>query len=126
MDTLGLIWAVHVHAAHVPDCVAARSLLAELEEARCPRLEVVFADGVYQGSLEEFCAEELGLWLQIVPKLEGQKTFIVLPKRWIIERTFAWLIRYRLLRSEYSTTTQSSVGWIYTAMIHLMARRLAA
>ncbi len=50
----------------------------------------------------------------------------MLPKRWIIERTFAWLLRYRLLRSEYATTTQSSVGWIYTAMIHLMIRRLAA
>ena len=89
-----------MHAANVPDSVAARPLLAQLDEARCPRLEVVFADGVYQGSLEEFCAEELGLWLQIVRKLEGQRTFVVLPKRWIIERTFAWLMRYRLLRSE--------------------------
>jgi len=117
---------VRVHAANVPDSVAARSLLAELDEVRCPRWEVVFADAAYQGTLEDFAAEELGLWLKIVPKLEGQSTFVVLPKRWIVERTFSWLRRYRLLRSEYATSTASSVGWIYTAMIHLMARRLAA
>lgn len=89
-----------------------------------PRLESVFADAAYQGTLEDFAADELGLWLQIVPKLERQSTFMVLPKRWIVERTFAWLLRYRRLRSEYETSTRSSVAWIYTAMIHLMARRL--
>ncbi len=115
-----------MHAANVPDSVAARPLLAELDEERCPRLEVVFADAAYQGTLEDVAAEQLGLWLKIVPKLEGQDTFVVLPKRWIVERTFSWLMRYRLLRSEYATTPESSRGWIYTAMIHLMARRLAA
>lgn len=113
-----------VRAANVPDTVAARPLLREVAGTRCPRLAVVFADGAYQGALEGV-ATALGFSLQIVRKLVGQRTFVVLPKRWIVERTFAWLLRYRLLRSEYSTTVRSSVGWIYTAMIHLMARRLA-
>jgi putative transposase len=116
--------AVVVHAANVPDSVGARSVLAQLGWAEFPRLETVFADAAYQGTLEGWAAEDLGLWLQIVPKLKGHSTFAVLPKRWIVERTFAWLLRYRRLRSEYETTTTSSVAWIYAAMIHLMARRL--
>lgn len=91
-----------------------------------PHLIKLFADGAYLGELIDWCAEELGIDLEIVPKLEGQSTFVVLPKRWIVERTFAWLLRYRRLRSDYETTSQSSVAWIYTAMIHLMVRRLAA
>jgi len=114
-----------VHAANVHDSVGARTVLGQLGWQEYPRLETVFADAAYQGSLEDFAANELGLWLQIVPKLKGQSTFVVLPKRWIVERTFAWLLRYRKLRSEYDTTIKSSVAWIYTAMIHLMARRLA-
>lgn len=68
---------------------------------------------------------KLNHMLQIVPKIDGQSTFLVLPKRWIVERTFAWLMRYRRLRSEYETTVASSVGWIYAAMIHRMVRHLA-
>lgn len=101
-------------------------MLAQLEWDAFPRLTTVFADQAYQGTLADWTADTLGLWLQVVPKLEGQSTFVVLPKRWIVERTFAWLMRYRRLRSEYETTTPSSVGWIYTSMIHLMARRLRA
>jgi len=101
-------------------------VLSQLGWDEFPRLEMVFADSAYQGTLEDFAADDLGVWLQIVPKLEGQSTFVVLPKRWIVERTFAWLLRYRRLRSEYETTTRSSVAWIYAAMIHLMARRLAS
>ena len=115
-----------VHAANVHDSVGARPVLAQLDWEAFPRLETVFADQAYQGPLGDWTADTLGLWLQIVPKLEGQSTFVVLPKRWIVERTFAWLLRYRRLRSDYETTTASSIGWIYTAMIHLMSRRLAA
>lgn len=114
-----------MHAANVHDSVGAKPVLSQLGWDEFPRLETVFADAAYQGPLEDFAAEELGLLLQIVPKLEGQSTFVVLPKRWIVERTFAWLLRYRRLRSEYETSTKSSVAWIYAAMIHLMARRLA-
>ena len=114
-----------MHAANVQDRDGAKPLLSSLDEERFPRLEKVFADAGYQGRLEQWTIEELGLVLQIVPKLAGQSTFVVLPKRWIVERTFAWLMRYRRLRSEYDTTVKSSVGWIYTAMIHRMIRHLA-
>ena len=122
-DTLGLIWAVSVHAANVQDRDGAKPLLNGLNEERLPRLQTVYADAGYQGKLEDWTAEELGLVLRIVPKIGGQSTFMVLPKRWIVERTFAWLMRYRRLRSE--TTVASSVGWIQAPMIHRMVRHLA-
>lgn len=108
---------------NVHDSVGARPVLEHLGWDEFPCLETVIADDAYQGTLEDFAADELGLWLRIVPKLEGQSTSLVLPKRWIVERTFAWLQRYRRLRSEYETNTESNVAWIYTAMIHLMAGR---
>ena len=114
-----------VHAANVQDRDGAKPLLGALDEERFPRLQTVFADAGYQGKLEQWTTEELGLALQIVPKLAGQSTFVVLPKRWMVERTFAWLMRYRRLRSEYETTVASSVGWIYAAMIHRIVRHLA-
>ena len=114
-----------VHAANVQDRDGAKALLCSLSEEQFPLLEKVFADAGYQGKLEQWTADELGLVLQIVPRLAGQSTFVVLPKRWIVERTFAWLMRYRRLRSEYETTVKSSVGWIYAAMIHRMIRHLA-
>ncbi len=69
--------------------------------------------------------EEHALELGIVSKLEGQSTFVVLPKHWIVERTFAWLMRYRRLRADYETEPASSAAWIYVAATHRMARHLA-
>jgi transposase len=109
----------------VHDSVGARAVLAQLGWDAYSRLTTAFADEAYRGPLIDWTAETLGLSLEIVPKLEGQTTFVVRPKRWIVERTFAWLMRYRRLRTDYETTTASGVGWIYTSMIHLMVRRLA-
>lgn len=114
-----------MHAANVQDRDGAKPLLGSLDSDGFPRIEVVFADAGYRGKLEKWTSAELGLLLRIIPKIAGQTTFHVLPKRWIVERTFAWLMRYRRLRSEYDTTVASSVGWIYAAMIHRMARHLA-
>lgn len=85
----------------------------------------IFADAGYQGRLEDIALDEHALELVIVPKLEGQNTFVVLPKRWVVERTFAWLMCYRRLRADYETEPASSRGWILVAAIHCMARRLA-
>jgi transposase len=120
------VLAVSISAANVADSVGARPVLARLEWDAYPRLTTVFADQAYQGPLGDWTADTLGLSLEIVRKRAGQSTFVVLPKRWLVERTFAWLMRYRRLRSDYETTTASGVGWIYTSMIHLMVRRLAA
>jgi transposase len=68
----------------------------------------VFADAGYQDRLEEVAFDEHALKLVIVPKLEGRNTFVVLPERWIVERTFAWLVRYRRLRADYETQLASN------------------
>lgn len=75
--------------------------------------------------LVDWAAEEHSLELRVVPKVKGQSTFVILPKRWIVERTFAWLMRYRRLRSDFETFGRSSVAWIYGAMIRRMVRHLA-
>ena len=66
-----------------------------------------------------------GWTLQIVPKRDGQKGFVVLPRRWVVERTFAWLMKLRRLGVDYEEKEASSEAWIRLAMIHLMVRRLA-
>jgi putative transposase len=120
------VLAVAISGANVADSAGARGVLPQLTWDGYPRLTTVFADAAYaKPPLIDWTAETLGIALEIVPRLAGQTTFVVRPKRWIVERTFAWLMRYRRLRSDYETTTASGVGWIYTAMIHLMVRRLA-
>jgi putative transposase len=102
---------------------------------RFPRLKKVLADGIYNGGIAEW-AKEVGGWiLEVVahPKSgaddkaadpEGPKKFKVLKWRWIVERTFAWLGRYRRLSKDYEGSEASSECWIYLAMTHLMLRRL--
>ncbi|HEY0154403.1 MAG TPA: IS5 family transposase, partial [Longimicrobium sp.] len=123
VDTLGLVWAVVVHAADIQDPVGARLVLPKLQ-GRVPRLKVVLADTIYRGSLA-LSAWVLGKWkLEIVSRSKGQKGFQVLPKRWVVERTFAWLGRNRRLSKDYEQLPETSEAWIYLAMIHLMIRRL--
>ncbi len=113
-----------MHEAHLSDRRMAEPVLSQLGWEAYDRLEVVFADSAYQGPLEDWVAEKLGLWLVIVPKLEGQSTFLPLPKRWIVERTFAWLLKCRRLSRDYEALPESSEAWIRLAMIGLMLRRL--
>jgi transposase len=117
--------AVVITAANVQDRDGGRRVLEQVPAAGYPELLTVFADGGYQGRLREIAEEEHALDLVIVPKLQGQNTFVVLPKRWVVERTFSWLMRYRRLRADYETEPTSSRGWILVAAIHRMARRLA-
>lgn len=124
VDTLGLIVAVVVHAANVQDRDGAKLVLRTLR-GRCPRLRLIWADAGYAGQLLAWVTRAMRVTMEIVSKHPGQRTFVVLPKRWIVERTFAWLGRYRRLSKDYEQTTRSSEAWIYLAMIHLMVRRLA-
>ena len=116
-----------VTAASVQDRDGAMSLLDVLRH-RFSRLHVIWADQAYAG---ELIAWVWGLrpWrnvrLAIVKRPEGIKGFLLLPKRWIVERTFAWLGRYRRLSKDYEYVTQTSETMIRVAMIHLMVRRLA-
>jgi putative transposase len=123
VDTLGLVWAVVVTAASVQDRDGARSVLQRVA-GRLPRLRVLWADSGYAGPLVGWVKKACGWLLVIVAKLAGQTTFVVLPRRWIVERTFGWLNKYRRLSKDYEVWTESSEAMIYVAMIHLMVRRL--
>ena len=123
VDTLGLLLAVAVHAADIQDRDGAKLVLLRLA-GRFPRLRLIWADGGYAGQLLGWTLATLGITLEIVAKPADQRCFAVLPKRWIVERTFGWLGRSRRLSKEYERTTESSEAFIKVAMIRLMARRL--
>ncbi len=91
----------------------------------CPRLELVWADGAYAG-MEAWMADRYGWQLEIVSKPPGQKGFQLLPRRWVVERTFAWLGRSRRLSKDFEEFAETSEAWIYAASVRWMLRRLAA
>ena len=126
VDTLGLILAVVVHPADVQDRDGAKLVLAKLRD-RFSRLRLIWADGGYAGQLVEWVRglrPRNKLRLEIVRRSDDAKGFVVLPRRWVVERTFAWLGRCRRLSKDYEATTASSEAFVKLAMIHLMARRL--
>ena len=127
VDTLGLVLAVVVHAANIQDRDGAKLVLDRLRH-QFSRLRCIWADGGYTGQLVTW-VRQLRVWrklrLEIVSRPEGTKGFVLLPKRWVVERTFAWLGRYRRLSKDYEFLTQTSETLIHVAMINLMVRRLA-
>jgi putative transposase len=127
VDTLGLVLLVVVTAGNVQDRDGAKLLLKALVERLkdwC-RLQLFWADGGYRGGLVDWVKMTFGWTLQIVEKLEGQVGFQVLPRRWVVERTFSWLNRQRRLGKDYERLPETSEAFIYVAMIRLMVRRLA-
>lgn len=123
VDTLGLVLAVIVHVANAQDRQGGRALLPQLR-GKFPRLKLIFADGGYAGELVQW-AKMFGNWaLRIVKRTELHK-FVVLPKRWIVERTFAWLGRWRRLSKDYEQNPKVSENVIRIAMIGIMLNRLA-
>ena len=127
VDTLGLVVLAKVTAANVQDVHAGKQLFSAIAQKPelLTRLKKIFADGGYRGDLVDWAQQNLHVILEIVLKLEGQKGFQVLPKRWVIERTFAWITRNRRLARDYERLAQSSEAFIYLAMIRLGLRRLA-
>jgi putative transposase len=124
VDTLGLIWALVVHEASIQDRDGAK-LVFFAAMAVLTRLLRVWADGGYTGKLVDWVkAQGWGWVLEIVKRTDDVAGFVVLPHRWIVERTFAWLGNYRLLAKDYAYSTLSSECEIYLAMTHLMLRRL--
>jgi putative transposase len=120
---LGLLLAVVVHPANLQDRDGAKLVLAKVV-GTFSRLKLIWADGGYAGKLIDW-TRQLGHWiLEIVKRSDDVTGFAVLPKRWIVERTFAWFGRYRRLSKDYETLTESSEAAIYLAMTHLMLRRL--
>lgn len=125
VDTLGLLLLVVVHGAHWQDHDGAAFVLARMK-ALFTRIKVVFADSAYgRMGLPEWVSSHCGWVLQTILRPVGLKGFVVLPKRWIVERTFAWLARYRRHSRDYEHKTDTSETMIYISMISLMSRRLA-
>jgi putative transposase len=124
VDTLGLVLSVVVHPANIQDRDGAKLVLERLR-GRCPRLERLWADGGYVGNLAEWVQQELGWTLEIVKRSDQQRGFTVLPHRWVVERTFGWLGRFRRLSKDYEACIISSEATILIAMIQVMLRRLA-
>ena len=122
---MGLVIAIVVSGANVPDCHGAKMVLGKIKD-KIKRLSLIWADGAYSGKLIDWVLDKCGWTLDIQrgPKA-GKKGFVVRPWLWIVERTFAWLGRYRRLSKDYEFLTETSEAMIYLAMIHLMVRRLA-
>ena len=123
MDTLGLLLAVAVHAANIQDRDGAKLVLVKLW-GRFPRLRLIWADAAYRGQLEDWVQRVGGWLLEIVRRPPHQHTFQVLPRRWVVERTLAWLGRCRRLSKDYEVLPSTSETWVQIAMTHLMLRRL--
>src|SRR5215210_4518428 len=123
-DTLGLLLAVNVHSASVQDRDGAEALLREARRS-FPFVERIIGDAGYQGRKTEAAVARTGFWqLQIVRRCDRHR-FVVLPKRWIVERTLAWISRCRRLARDYERHARKAAAFVRLAMIRLMLRRLA-
>lgn len=120
---MGLLLAVVVHPADVQDRDGAKLVVSKLL-GRFPRLKVIWADAGYAGQLVDWVLAMTGWLLEIVKRPKDSHHFEVLPRRWVVERTLAWLGRCRRLSKDYEALPQSSETWVRIAMIHLMLRRL--
>jgi putative transposase len=125
-DSLGNILEVVVSAANTTDVEGAIAVLSKVDRFITQRLLKLWADQGYQGEFETFCYNHWGIQVEIVRAEAGQVGFAVQPHRWVVERTFAWLIQHRRLTKDFEKSSLSSEGMIYLASIRLMIRRLAA
>ena len=124
-DTGVLLVAAQVHGANVQDRDGAPMVLASVRRM-FPRLRHVFADQAYSGPKLAAALKPLGRWrVEIVKRPANAHTFEVLPRRWAVERTLAWLSRNRRLAKDFETTLASAQTWLFLASVQLLLRRLA-
>ena len=126
VDTLGNLLDVVVSAANLSDREGLKVLLTKVERQIALRLLKIWADKSYQGALEIWLHEHWNIVLEIVSAQEGQTGFAVQPRRWVVERAFAWLGKYRRLSKDYERDTRSSEGLIYAASIRTLLNRLVS
>jgi putative transposase len=126
VDTTGNLLDVIVHPANIQDYRGAKLVMNQLAET-VATLQHMWADAIYiKEGLVEWMAESFNIVLEIVNRDPDQKGFAVLARRWVVERTFAWLGRYRRLSKDYEHCTKSSEGVVFIASIQTMLRRVAA
>ena len=123
VDTLGLLICVVVTSAGVQDRTAARNLLARLKHT-CPSLRHLWADSGYTGTLLDWAKSLFGITIEIVAKLAGQTGFVVLHRRWVVERTLAWINRHRRCVRDYERLPEHHEAFVRWAMIRTMTKRL--
>lgn len=124
VDTLGLIMVIVIHAANIHDSVGAKAVMRSLKDRYLTGIKKIFADGGYLGELIDWVMIQLGWTLEVVKRNETG-TFKVLPKRWIVERTFAWLSFHRRMSKDYERLPESSIAFIQLSMIRLMVNRIS-
>lgn len=113
-----------VHAADIQDRDGAKLVFKKIRKY-FTTLQLIWADGGYAGKLIYYVKRYCGWTLEIVKRSDNLKGFRILPKRWIVERTFSWLNKYRRLSKDYEYYTDTSETMVYIAMTHLMVRRLS-
>jgi len=124
-DTAGLLVTALVHTADIQDRDGAPDVLAQIR-ASFPWLRHVFADGGYAGDKLRDAMAGRGDWvIEIIKRSDAAKGFVLLPRRWVVERTFAWLGRNRRLAKDFEKSIESSTAWIFMASVQLISRRLA-
>jgi transposase len=123
-DTIGLLLVVMVTAASVQDRDGGRYVLRRLHRA-FESVRLVFADGGYQGRLQATAKSAWGIVIDVVRKNSGQRGFAVLPRRWVVERTFSWLLRQRRLVRDYERLPETHEAMVKWAMVAVMLNRLA-
>lgn len=124
-DTEGFLLAVRVHEANIQDPHGAVPLLRSLRQS-FPDLAHIFADRVYRGPQLQEAIADRGPWtIQIVERPPGVKGFQLLPRRWVVERTFAWFGRSRRLAKDFEASIASATAWVFIANLRLLTRRLA-
>lgn len=125
VDTMGLLLCVVVTAANVDDAEGAKQAFASVESDAFPRLKLIWGDNKYHNyALYEWLEEHADYKLEIVSRPKDAQGFVLLAKRWVSERTFAWLGRCRRLSKDYERRTDVSAAMVQLSMIHLMLRRL--
>jgi putative transposase len=139
VDTLGLICKVHVTPANVSDRDGARELLRRLDWRRFPRVRHGWVDQGYRGQFLDWVKQRFGVTLEVVVRRDGGRrarwvppgveppavpAFAVVPRRWVVERTFGWLGRFRRLSKDYEFLPATSEALVYLAMTQLLLRRL--
>jgi transposase len=123
-DTIGLLLVVMVTAASVQDRDGGRGILKRLHRA-LESVQLVFADGGYRGQLLAIAKSAWAITVEVVLRPADQRGFAVLPRRWVVERTFSWLMRHRRLVRDYERLPETHEAMIEWAMIALMLNRLA-
>jgi transposase len=126
VDTLGLVLGASVQPANTPERAGALALLAPLLPV-FTWLRKLWVDGGFSGSDFAQAAQEYRpkLEVEVVRRSDDTTGFAVLPRRWVVERTFAWLVQHRRLVRDYEQSEASATAWIYVAMIRIQLRRLA-